>query len=621
MYPYRIPWRSLTSIAVQMITVAFITIQRDNQHHSVNNAHSFRDNYDYIVVGAGSSGCPVARRLSDRGYSVLLLEAGPVQSFITDVPGVEQTILRDNPQYNWAFSTVPQRKIGLSRTIPGVLNEDKGRVLGGSSTINSLVWLRPNPRDMDNWVHKYGATGWSWAETLPIFNRLENNSDYQFISQNPEYHGTHGPIGVMSVNAIDNFILDQVRQSYNSVGIPIVDLNGPTQLGTNFVQLSIEDGWRESSANAYLDPNPNPHNLYISTDSYVTQILIDDVHGKPTATGVQFDVTDAYGKRQTYKVRTNKEVVLSAGSYGSPHLLMLSGIGPKSHLTKFGIKPIVDLPVGYNLQDHVQVSIDSLIKDPQQFLNDFPELTTEKLYQLIKKNMGPLGSSPVVYTYINTKSNANEPEWPNVVLSHRFLQFSTNLTELIEIYSREQLDEWEQYYFPLLGAPYLSSEVFVRRTRSFGRVWLMSEDPYVLPAIDPNYFADDRDFEDMLEAFKFLINFLQNSAISEYINFMHTPVPPCASLLCMDRPFQQCDEYLRCYITQIGFKEHHSVGTCRMGDPHRKDTVLDPKLKVKGVDGLRVCDASVMPRLPNANINVLSIMIGEKCADIINSGY
>ncbi|XP_054155329.1 4-pyridoxate dehydrogenase-like, partial [Oppia nitens] len=342
--------------------------------------------------------------------------------------------------------------------------------------------------------------------------------------------------------------------------------------------LSIEDGWRESSANAYLDPNPNPHNLYISTDSCVTQISIDDVHGKPTATGVQFDVTDAYGKRQTYKVRTKQRGRTKCGGYN-----------------------VWILPVGYNLQDHVQVSIDSLIKDPQQFLNDFPELTTEKLYQLIKKNMGPLGSSPVVYTYINTKSNANEPEWPNVVLSHRFLQFSTNLTELIEIYSREQLDEWEQYYFPLLGAPHLSSEVFVRRTRSFGRVWLMSEDPYVLPAIDPNYFADDRDFEDMLEAFKFLINFLQNSAISEYINFMHTPVPPCASLLC--------------------FKEHHSVGTCRMGDPHRKDTVLDPKLKVKGVDGLRVCDASVMPRLPNANINVLSIMIGEKCADIINSGY
>jgi choline dehydrogenase-like flavoprotein len=220
---------------------------------------------------------------------------------------------------------------------------------------------------------------------------------------------------------------------------------------------------------------------------------------------------------------------------------------------------------------------------------------------------------------MNTKSN-DDPKWPNIIQSGRFLQFTTNLTELIEIYDPNRAAEWAQYFKPLLGAPHLLSDIFVRRTRSIGWVRLHSNDPYVLPEINPNFFADKRDFDDLLEAFKFQLFFIANSHISKFVERYPVPVPPCAHLYCKDRPEWECDEYLKCYIIEIGDKEHHSVGTCRMGNPHRKDTVVDPQLRVKGVEGLRVCDASIAPLLPNANTNAMTIMIGEKCADMIKQG-
>lgn len=294
---------------------------------------------------------------------------------------------------------------------------------------------------------------------------------------------------------------------------------------------------------------------------------------------------------------------------------MLSGIGPKDHLSQMGIPVLVDLPVGKNLQDHTQVVFWSPILN-NTHVEAFPELNVEQLYQLITQREGPLATSTALHTYLNTKSNP-DPRWPNVVLDNRVGMFSTNISELIAPYSRERAHQWAQYFGPYLGQPHLISEVFLRRPRSMGAVRLASANPYDYPIIDPNFYAHKQDFEDVVETVKFLFYFLQNSKISENIVLIPKPIPGCN--LCPERPIYECDSYIRCYITQIGEKEHHSCGTCRMGAPDRADTVVDPRLRVKHVSRLRVCDASVVPRLPNSNSNAFTAMIGEKCAHYIDN--
>lgn len=297
-----------TSLAIQMIVVAMVALRRDHQHKSVDNSEPFRKSYDYIVVGGGTGGCVVARRLSDkRRASVLLLEAGGPQSFVSDIPGIEETMYLDVPEVNWDYRIAPQKRTARGMAVPGVLPEPKGRVLGGSSTINRMLYTRGNQRDYDNWKVSYGAHDWDFKSVLPFFIKSENNSDFELVSRNPRLHGTNGPMGVISDPNL-NIFLNQVQESYNSFGIPTVDLNGPQQFGTAFVQLNIKDGFRSSAANAYLEPNPNPKNLFISLKSYATRIVLDTTGDKPTAVGVEFTKNG-----HKYSVMANKEVILSAG--------------------------------------------------------------------------------------------------------------------------------------------------------------------------------------------------------------------------------------------------------------------------------------------------------------------
>lgn len=292
---------------------------------------------------------------------------------------------------------------------------------------------------------------------------------------------------------------------------------------------------------------------------------------------------------------------------------MLSGIGPKDHLNDMKIPVIVDLPVGNNLQDHPQLDFWSPILNNTP-VEAFPQLSIPQLHQLITQRVGPLAFSPAVYAHWSTRSNTNR-KWPNIVISHRVAQFSTNLTEIISIYSAQRAQEWANYFGPYLGKPYLLSFIFLRRPRSAGTVRLASPSPYAFPLIDPNFVDNPKDFEDLVEALKFETFFLQNSKISENVFMIPKPIPGCS--LCKDRPIYECDSYIRCYIREIGDKEHHSCGTCRMGAKERPDTVVDPRLRVKYVSNLRVCDASVVPQIPNGNMNALTIAIGEKCAHYI----
>ena len=292
---------------------------------------------------------------------------------------------------------------------------------------------------------------------------------------------------------------------------------------------------------------------------------------------------------------------------------MLSGIGPKNHLQEVGIPTLVDLPVGYNLQDHPMVQFQAPIYNNTP-VEAFPELTIPQIFQVITEQEGPLATSSGLYTYISTKSNADR-QWPNIVITNRVAIFSSNITEIIEDFSAQRSREWADYYGPYLGQPFLVLDIFLRKIKSKGRVRLSSANPFSPPIIDPNFLSYEQELEDMVEAVKFELFFIENSKISENAFLIPKAIPGCS--LCPDRPIYECDSYIRCYIRQIGDKEHHSCGTCKMGDKNRGDTVVDPHLRVKHVAQLRVCDASVMPYVPNSNTHAATVMIGEKCAHLI----
>lgn len=295
-------------LAIQTIVVAMVALQREAQHQRIDNSEPFRHAYDYIVVGAGTAGCVVARRLSDQhDISVLLVEAGGPQRFLTDVPGMETFVWAPESEYNWNYRVSGQTRILQGRAEPGVYPEPKGRVLGGSSTVNRMLYARGNPRDFDNYEKTYGAVGWSFKDVLPFFVKSENNTDYKLVSQNPGYHGTEGLLGVAR-DPNENLFFREMLKSYASFGIPTVDQNGPTQNGAAITQVNTKDGLRSSTANAYIDPNPNPKNLFISVNSHVTKILLDDTKSGLTAVGVEFVKN---GHR--FAVRAKREVIVSAG--------------------------------------------------------------------------------------------------------------------------------------------------------------------------------------------------------------------------------------------------------------------------------------------------------------------
>ena len=292
---------------------------------------------------------------------------------------------------------------------------------------------------------------------------------------------------------------------------------------------------------------------------------------------------------------------------------MLSGIGPRKHLNKMKIPVLLNLPVGNNLQEHIRITFRSLISNNTR-LEPFPNLTTPQLHQLITTQSGPLATFTGLYTFFSTKTNS-EPNWPNILVSNRVRRFSSNITQLISTYSSQRANEWTEYFRPYLGQPYLGSDILLRRPRSKGKVRLSSSNPYALVRIDPNFLQNSKDLDDLVEGVKFELNFLQNSDISQNVTLIPKAIPGCS--LCPGQPIYLCDSYIRCYIRQVGDKEHHSGGTCKMGAFKRRDTVVDPRLRVKYVSGLRVCDASVMPVIPNSNTLAATVMIGEKCAHYI----
>ena len=523
---------------------------------------------DFIIVGGGPAGCVLANRLSeDPANAVLLLEAGGRDRHpLIHMPAGFAKMTKGIA--SWGWSTVPQKHMK-----DRVFWYTQAKVIGGGSSINAQIYTRGNASDYDGWAKEEGCEGWSYREVLPYFKRAENNQRYA-----NDYHGYGGPLGVS--NPIAPLpICEAYFQAAQEMGIPFnPDFNGASQEGVGYYQLTQKDAKRSSAAVAYLRPIAARKNLAVRTDVLVTRIVVE----KGRAVGVE--VVDRPGG-QPQLIRAEREVIVSSGAIGSPKLLMQSGIGPADHLKSVGIAPVHDLPgVGSNMQDHLDLFVIAECTGDHTYDNYAKLHRTAWAglqYLLLKK--GPAASSLFEtggFWYADPTAG-----WPDI-------QFHLGLGSGIEAGVEK------------LKNPGVTLNSAYLRPRSRGTVRLASADPATMPLIDPNYWADPHDRDLSIKGLRLAREIMRQNALRPYVLREVLPGPSLES-----------DDDLFDYACRSAKTDHHPVGTCRMG--HGEDAVVTPDLKVRGIEALRVCDSSVMPRVPSSNTNAPTIMVGEKGADLI----
>ncbi|RIK85703.1 MAG: glucose-methanol-choline oxidoreductase [Hyphomicrobiales bacterium] len=523
--------------------------------------------FDYVIVGGGSAGSVLAGRLSeDPATSVCLLEAGGggASAFVTvPVGAVAMIPTRLN---NWAFETVPQPGLGGRRGY-----QPRGRMLGGSSAINAMIYMRGHRSDYDHWA-ALGNRGWSFDEVLPYFRLSERNERFD-----DEWHGRDGPLWVSDLRTQNPFH-DRILQAARQTGLPVTqDFNGAEQEGVGVYQVTQKEGERCSAARAYLFPHMGKRgNLHVETRTHVARVVVED--GR--AVGVE---TVGGGRRRF--VRARREVVLSAGALQSPQVLMLSGIGPADELKRLGIAPLVDLPgVGKNLQDHPDfifgyrsASLDTFGVSLRGALRLMREIARFRRQRrgAITSNFAEAGG------FLKTRPDLAAPDIQ--------LHFVVSLVD----------DHARRLH---LGHGF-SCHVCLLRPRSRGTLTLKSADPRVAPLIDPAFLADPQDVEDMVAGFKLTRRLMEAPALAAWAR---------KDMVTAD---VRSDDDIRAVLRRRVDTVYHPVGTCRMGTD--AGAVVDPELRVRGVAGLRVVDASVMPTLIGGNTNAPTIMIAEKAVDMM----
>jgi len=525
--------------------------------------------YDFVIVGAGAAGCVLANRLTeDPNTRVLLLEAGgQSKSILVKIPAGFGKLM--GTKYNWIFNTTPQKHMmNRQMFLP------QGRGLGGSTAVNAMLYIRGNRGDYDAW-RDAGNPGWGYEDVLPYFKKSESNERIA-----DEYHGTNGPLNVAD-QIQKNIMTKAFVRAAQEIGIPFTaDPNGKNQDGVFFHQVTQKNAARESAATAYLDPVRNRSNLTIVTGANVTKIEFKDEQ----AIGVRY----LKRNKKTF-VKVNKEVIVSAGAINTPRLLLLSGLGDEKELRKLGIDVIRNIPgVGKNLHDQLEVYVTARTKDPVTYTGEDRALRAalHGIQYLLFKT-GP-ATATVTEAGAFVKSNSTL-EYPDIQL------------HALPVYVKWKDLARKASKAPGHGITILACFI---RPQSRGEVKLVSIDPRVAPTVDPNYLAEKVDMDISVKGIQLIRQVMAAPALRELLREEDMPGSHI-----------QSEKEIVDYILQWGKTDYHPVGTCKMGNG--ADAVVNSRLMVHGIRGLRVIDSSIMPAIISGNTQAPSMMIGEKGATMI----
>jgi choline dehydrogenase len=529
--------------------------------------------YDYIIVGAGSAGCALAYRLSrEASRKVLLLEAGGRDSFpLIHIP-LGFAFLMKNPRVNWCYETEPEPNMHHRR-----ISWPRGKVLGGTSCINGMVYIRGQREDYDHW-HALGNQGWSYDEVLPYFKRSEHKAEGA-----NDWHGYGGPLWVQDIADREKLDLADIYiQAGVQTGLPYnEDFNGPSQEGVGYYQTNIRKGRRQSTARTFLELCKKRPNLTIVTGALCQQVLIEN----GTATGIEYRVTK---RKHSSVVRANArgEVILCGGVINSPQLLELSGIGNRDTLAALGIPVTQHLPgVGENLQDHLTVHIQQGLHGVTTFFEETrPLAMVRNILTYFAKGVGLLAHPAAqVGVFFRTSDKVDRPDAQ--------IHFAPAASE-------------PDSKGNLKPKPGTTATVCYLRPESRGSVHIRSPDPLAAPAIRANYLSAEQDRRAIVAAVRRVREIFTAPALHKYRGEEYRP-----------GPLAQSDEQILDYVRAAAESVYHPVGTCKMGSDAM--AVVDDRLRVHGVKNLRVADASIMPTLISGNTNATAIMIAEKCADML----
>ncbi|CAL4093970.1 unnamed protein product, partial [Meganyctiphanes norvegica] len=604
--------QDLSVIPLALLRLLILSIVRETGQGGYDSSFRFQpDNprYDFIVVGSGSAGSVIAARLAEVGWRVLLLEAGGPPTPENFIPA-----LSPGPAYimstglDWGTYIVPQKHamFGYQNNQTRLI---RGFVAGGTSTINGMMYVRGNRRDYDHWA-ELGNPGWDYDTVLKYFKKSE---DYRgkVTSSTRAYHGVGGPATVVnkqwSAPIAQGFLKAGQELGYN-----IIDANAASQIGFMSVDLTIRNGLRWGSADAFLRPANKRDNLHVILNAIVTQIKFDE---NKRAVAVEFEHKGRI--RKNYAI-AEREIIVSAGAIGSPQLLMVSGVGPKQHLQQHGIPVVSNLPgVGSNLQDHIMVygptwtikhgtgSNQSLFTDPRNFKN-------------YKKNRQGPYTTPIGVEANAWIESPHDPEWPEL----QILMMSTNVGSdgglvVGPKYANFKESLFQEYFGDLFGKDGANIMPTLSRPKSRGTVRLRSKDVKVHPLVDPNYLSHSDDVKTLIQGIKFALKIGNTAAIKNdfQARFNSKLLPGCKH----HTPWS--DKYWECFIRHMASSNYHPAGTCKMGPSSDAYSVVDHRLKVRGVSGLRIVDNSIMPTINAGNTHAPAVMIAERAADLIKEDW